>query len=53
MKGIQEVTLKVVWWGLLGDPLGKNKDTRGVKIGIVDKRKSSPALEKGCIKLIR
>ena len=44
--------LKVVRWGLLGDPLGKNKGTRGVKIGIMDKGKSGPTLEKGHTKLI-
>ena len=44
--------LKVVRWGLLKDPLGENKGIRGVKIGIVDKRKSGLALEKGHTKLI-
>ena len=52
MKNIQEVTLKVVRWGLLGDPPGKNKGTRGMKMGIVDKMKSGPTLEKGRTKLI-
>ena len=45
--------LKVVQWDLLGDPPGENKGTRGVKIGIVDKRKSDLALERGRTKLIR
>ena len=44
--------LKVVRWGLLKDPLGENKGIRGVKIGIVDKRKSGPIVEKGRTKLI-
>jgi len=52
LKDVQEVMLRVVWWGLLGDPPGENKGTRGMKIGIVDKRKSGSALEKGLTKLI-
>ena len=52
MKDIQGVTLKMVWWDLLRDPPSENKGTRGVKIGIVDKRKSGPALERGRTKLI-
>ena len=45
--------LRVVQWDLLGDPPGENKGTRGVKIGIVDKRKSDPVLEKGHTKPTR
>ena len=52
LRDVQEVTLKVVRWGLLRDPLGENNGIRGVKIGIVDKRKSGLALEKGHTKLI-
>ena len=43
--------MKVVPWGLLRDPLGGNEGTRGVKIGITNKRKSNPALERGRTKL--
>ena len=39
--------LKVVRWDLLRDPPGKNRGTRGEKIGIMNKRKSDPALERG------
>ena len=39
--------LSMVQWDLLEDPPGENKGTRGVKIGIVDKRRSGPALERG------
>ena len=31
----------MVRWDLLGDPPGENRGIRGVKIGIVDKRKRS------------
>ena len=41
----------MVPWGLLRDPLGGNEGTRGVKIGITNKRKSNPALERGRTKL--
>ena len=39
-------------WDLLGDPPGGNRGTRGAKIGIVNKRKSGLALERGRIKPI-
>ena len=39
--------LKVVRWDLLRDPPGENRGTRGVKIGIMNKTKSGPALERG------
>ena len=52
LKDIQGVTLKMVRWDLLGDPPSKNKGITGVKIGIVDKRKSGLALERGRTKLI-
>ena len=42
----------MVQWDLLGDPPGKNRGTRGVKIGIMNKRKSGSALEKGPTKPI-
>ena len=42
----------MVRWDLLGDPPSKNKSVRGLKIGIVDKRKSSLALERGRTKPI-
>ena len=45
--------LKVVQWDLLEDPPSENKGTRGMKIGIMDKRKSDLALERGRTKLIR
>ena len=38
---------KVVWRDLLGDPLGKSRGTRGVKIGVVNKKKSGPASKRG------
>ena len=38
--------------GFSRGPFGKNKGTRGVKIGIMDKGKSGPTLEKGHTKLI-
>ena len=44
--------MKVVRWDLLGDPSGENRGTRGVKIGIVNKRKSGLALERGRAKPI-
>ena len=42
----------MVRWDLLEDPPSKNKGIRGMKIRIVDKRKSSPTLETGRTKLI-
>jgi len=36
--------------GLLGDLLGKSGGTKGMKIGIMSKRKNDSALEKGHIK---
>ena len=45
--------LKVVQWDLLEDPPSENKGTRGMKIVIMDKRKSDLALERGRTKLIR
>ena len=48
----REVMLKVALGGLLEDPLGGKEGKRGVKIGSMSKRKNSPALEKGRIKLI-
>ena len=53
LKDVQGVTLKVVQWDLLGDPLGENRGTRGMKIRIMNKRKSGPTLERGCTKPIR
>ena len=38
---------------LLGDPPNENRGIKGVKIGIVNKRKSGPALERGHTKPIR
>ena len=35
---------------LLGDPFGGKEGRRGVKIGSLSRRKSSPVLEKGRIK---
>ena len=46
------VMLKAVIGDLLGDLLYEKKGKRGMKIGSMSGRKSSPALEKGCIKLI-
>ena len=43
----------MVQWDLLEDPPSENKGTRGVKIEIVNKRKSSLALERGHTKPIR
>ena len=53
LKDLWEATLKVVPWGLLRDPLGGNKGTRGVKIGFVNQRKNGPALERGRTKLTK
>ena len=39
MKDVREATLKVIPWDLLGDPPGGNRGTKGVKIGIANKRK--------------
>ena len=50
LKDVREATLKVVPWDLLGDPPGGNRGTRGVKIGIANKRKSGLALERGYTK---
>ena len=44
MKGVRAVILKAVRWDLLGDPHGENRDTRGVKIETVNKKKNIPAL---------
>ena len=44
--------MKVVRWDLLRDPLGEDRGTRGVKIGIVNKRKRGPTLERGRTKPI-
>ena len=38
---------KVVRRDLLGDPLGKSRGTRGVKIGVVNKKKSGPTSKRG------
>ena len=43
--------LKAVLGDLLGDLLGEREGKRGVKIGSMSRRKNSPALEKGRIKL--
>ena len=50
LKVIQGVMLKVVLGDLLKDPLGRREGRRGVKIGSMSRRKSSPASEKGRIK---
>ena len=50
LKVIQGVMLKVVSGDLLKDPLGRREGRRGVKIGSISRRKSSPASEKGRIK---
>ena len=42
----------MVRWDLLEDPPGENRGIRDVKIGIVNKRRSSPAWEKGHTKPI-
>ena len=47
LKDVREATLKVVSWDLLGDPPGGNRGTKGVRIGIANKRKNGLALEKG------
>ena len=43
--------LKVILGDLLEDLLGEKEGKRGVKIGSMSRRKNSPALEKGRIKL--
>ena len=47
LQDVQRVLLKVVWWDLLGDLCGENEGIKGVKIGIVSKRKNGPTSEKG------
>ena len=47
----QGVMLKVALGGLLGDPPGRNKGRRDMKIGRM--RKGDPALVKGHFKLTR
>ena len=42
--------MKVALRGLLGDLPGEREGTKGLKIGIVSKRKKDPASYKGCIK---
>ena len=41
--------LKVVLRGLLDDLLGERKGIKGMKIEIMSRKKSNPALEKGQI----
>ena len=45
--------LKAPLGGLLGDLPGESRGTKGVKIGIVSKRKNDQASEKGHIKNIK
>jgi len=45
--------LKVVLGDLLGDPFGGKEGRRGTKIGSMNKRKISLALEKGHFKCTR
>ena len=44
---------KVVRWDLFVDPSGESRGVRGVKIRIVNKRKSGSALDRGHTKPIR
>ena len=37
----------MVWWGLLEDPPGENKGTRGVKIGIDEQKEEQSSLGEG------
>ena len=50
LKLNQGVMLKVVLEDLFGDPLGRKEGRRGAKIGSMNRRKSSLALEKGRFK---
>ena len=50
LKDIQGVMTKVPLGGLLEDLPGESEGIKGVKIGIVNERKSDLALKKGRIK---
>ena len=43
----RRVLLKVAQWDHLGDPRGGSKGKKGMKIGSVNTRKNSLALERG------
>ena len=43
----QKILLKVVQWDHLRDPHGESEGKKGVKIGRVNTRKNSLALERG------
>ena len=49
----QGVMLKVVLGDLFENPLGEKEGRKGAKIGSMNRRRSSMALEKGCFKRIR
>ena len=50
---VQRVLLKVVRWDLLGDLRIENEGIKGVKIGIVSKRKNGLTSERGRTKHAR
>ena len=53
LKGVQRAMLKVVRWYPLEGLCGENEGIKGVKIGIVSKRKNGPASEKARTRHIR
>ena len=53
LEGVQKAMLKAVRWDLLGGLRYENEGIKGVKIGIISKRKNCLALEKARTKHTR